>query len=127
MEISHLDIVKDRTFQDFIKNREISKSTELLYARRLTDFCNFIDKDPTELIEEALEEYNQKSGKQEVTTYVEDYLNELKNNGKSNNTIKNRCDTLKAFLSEFEVDTTAINGIKSFKNEKTCNIIGQQT
>jgi len=90
----------------------------LLYARRLTDFCNFIDKDPTELVEEALEDYNQKSGKQEVTDYVENYLNELKNNGKSNNTIKNRYDTLKAFFSEFKVDTSAINGIKSFENNK---------
>lgn len=117
MEISPLDILKDKTFRNFIEHRELRESTEMLYARRLTDFCNFIDKDPTELIEEALEEYNQKSGNQKISSYIDNYLSELKDNGKSSNTIKNRYDTLKAFFSEFEVDTSAIPNINNFKNE----------
>lgn len=117
MEISPSDIINDKKFQNFIKSRELRESTELLYARRLTDFCNFIDKDPTELIEEALEEYNQKSGSQKVSNYIDHYLDELRDNGKSKNTIKNRYDTLKAFFSGFEIDTSTIKHIKGFKNE----------
>lgn len=113
MKISPHDVREDKTFKNFIKNRELRESTEILYARRLTDFCNFINKNPSELIEEIKEE---KSRNEKVSDYVENYLDELKNKGKSVNTIKNRFDTLKAFFNEFDIDKLIIKNI-TFKNE----------
>ena len=117
MKISHEDIQKDETFRNFIKNREIRESTETLYARRLTDFCNFIDKDPTELIEEALKEHNLKTEEQTAYNDLENYLDILKNEGKSFNTIKNRYDTLKAFFNEFNISTPHIKNPIASENE----------
>jgi site-specific recombinase XerD len=108
MLMSPENIRKDENFKNFIKNREIRESTEILYARRLNDFCKFIDKTPTQLVEEALEEQNLKAEDQKIHNFVEEYLDELKEDGKSTNTIKNRYDTLKAFFSEFNVKTPNI-------------------
>lgn len=116
MKISPQDIQKNEKFKNFIKDRKLRESTELLYVRRLTDFCNFINKDPTDLIEESQKEYHQKNRNNMVSHYVEKYLNELKDKGKSLNTIKNRFDTLKAFFSEFEIDKSVLKDIKTFDN-----------
>lgn len=104
MKISHEDIQKDETFKNFIKSRELRESTEILYSRRLTDFCDFIGKDPTELIKEALKEQNLKIEDQSAYNNVENYLDVLKGEGKSFSTIKNRHDTLKAFFNEFNIN-----------------------
>lgn len=117
MKISHEDIQKDETFRNFIKNREIRESTETLYARRLTDFCNFIDKDPTELIEEALKEHNLKTEDQTAYNDLKNYLDILKDEGKSFNTIKNRYDTLKAFFNEFNISTPNIKNPIAYEND----------
>lgn len=123
MKISHEDIQKDETFKNFIKNRELRESTEILYARRLTDFCNFIDKDPSELIEEALKEQYLKIKEQTTYNNIETYLDVLKDEGKSFNTIKNRYDTLKAFFNEFNISIPNIkNPIASENNNLTLEI-----
>ena len=117
MKISPQNVRDDETFRNFIRSRELRESTEILYARRLTDFCNFIDKDPTELVEEMLKEHDQKSSAQKLSKYVENYLDELKDEGKSFNTLNNRFDTLKAFFNDFNINTSIIKNIKTFENE----------
>lgn len=117
MRISPQNVREDETFRNFIEEKELRESTEILYARRLTDFCNFIDKNPTELMEEALEEHSQELRNEKVSNYVEDYLDELKDKGKSINTIKNRFDTLKSFFNDFNIDKSVIKNIKDFSNE----------
>lgn len=117
MVISPQSIRKDESFRNFVKNREIRESTEILYARRLNDFCKFIGKNPTQLIEEALEEQNLDSQNQKLYNVVEDYFNELKDEGRSNNTIKNRYDTLKAFFNEFKISTPSIKDSVNLQEE----------
>lgn len=117
MIISPQSIRKDESFRNFVKNREIRESTEILYARRLNDFCKFIGKNPTQLIEEALEEQNLDSQNQKLYNIVKDYFNELKDEGRSNNTIKNRYDTLKAFFNEFKISTPSIKDSVNLQEE----------
>lgn len=119
MVISPQSIRKDESFRNFVKNREIRESTEILYARRLNDFCKFTCKNPTQLIEEALLEQNLDSQNQKLYNLVENYFNELKNEGRSNNTIKNRHDTLKAFFNEFKISTPSIKESVNLQEELT--------
>ena len=116
MMISPENIIENENFQNFIKKRKIQKSTEMIYARRLNDFCRFVDKNPTQLIEKAQEEYYLKIEDQKIYNFVEDYLNELKEEGKSTNTIKSRYDTLKAFFKSFDIKTPDINDLSIFDN-----------
>ena len=60
MKISPQNIKNDERFKNFIKERKLRESTEIIYSRRLSDFCEFIGKTPAKLIEEALKEHNLK-------------------------------------------------------------------
>ncbi len=66
MKISPQSIRDDAKFKNFIEKREIRESTEILYSRRLSDFCEFTGKSPEELIEEALEEQNLETENQKI-------------------------------------------------------------
>ncbi len=122
MVISPENIIEDENFQNFIKKREIRESTEMLYARRLNDFCKFIGQNPTQLIEKAQKEHNIKIEDQEIYNFVEDYLNELKDEGKSTNTIKNRYDTLNAFFKSFDIKTPDIMNLSTSGNDLNTGI-----
>jgi hypothetical protein len=55
-----MDIINDLHFQDFIISRDLRESSVKEYARTLDQYCSFLNKNPTELIEEAeVEEENQ--------------------------------------------------------------------
>jgi site-specific recombinase XerD len=125
MKISPQNIKNDERFKNFIKERKLRESTEIIYSRRLSDFCEFIGKTPAKLIEEALKEHNLKSEEHEVYNNIETYLDVLKEEGKSFNTIKNRYDTLKAFFKEFNIDMPNINNPATSENENL--IIGIPT
>ena len=48
-----MDILNDPHFQDFIVSRDLRESSVKKYARSIDQYCNFINKNPTELIKEA--------------------------------------------------------------------------
>ncbi|MGB9937248.1 MAG: tyrosine-type recombinase/integrase [Methanobacterium sp.] len=106
MEKSKLDINSDPYFKKFIEKRKLSKSSQTVYNGRLRAFCEFLDKNPSDLIEEAQEGNGKK-----INHYFNDYIEELKRNGKSSSTIINRVDTVKAFFNEFNIDTEGLNNI----------------
>lgn len=108
MEESNLEVINDPYFTNFIKGKKLSGSTEIVYSGRLRAFCEFLGKNPSELIKEA-----QKDRRQKIDEYLHDYIENLKKSGKSSNTIINRVDTVKAFYNEYDIDTDSINHIIS--------------
>ncbi len=115
-------IENDANFNKFVNKRKLKESTSLLYARRLNDFCKFIEKTPNQLIEESQKEQNLKAEEQKVYNFVEEYITELKDDGKSITTIKNRYDTLRAFFKEFDIETPNINSFTPQENLKIGDI-----
>lgn len=105
MEESNLEIYNDPYFKDFIKKRRLSESTQTVYIGRIRSYCEFLDKSPSELINEAQE------SRQVINKHFQDYVEDLKKSGKSTNTIINRIDTVKAFYSEYKIDTESLNKI----------------
>ncbi len=108
-----LNINTDPYFINFIKGRKLSKSSEIVYIGRLRSFCEFLGKNPSELIKEA-----QKEGGLKTDEYFHEYIENLKKRGKSSNTIINRVDTVKAFYNEYNIDITNINHIISPETDK---------
>ena len=108
MEDINLEIIDDPYFINFIKTKNLSESSERVYSGRLRAFCEFIGKNPSELIKEAQVERSRK-----INKYFKEYIENLEKSGKSTNTIVNRMDTVKAFYNEYDVDTDGINRIIS--------------
>lgn len=106
MEKSALEINNDPYLINFMKRRKLSESTEKVYSGRLKAFCEFLDKTPSELIKES-----QKESGLKIHEYFNNYIENLKNSGKSSNTIINRLDTVKAFYKEYNINTDSINHI----------------
>jgi site-specific recombinase XerD len=106
MDKSALEINNDPYLINFMKRRKLSESTEKVYSGRLKAFCEFLDKTPSELIKES-----QKESGLKIHEYFNNYIENLKNTGKSSNTIINRIDTVKAFYKEYNIDTDSINQI----------------
>jgi site-specific recombinase XerD len=107
MEEASLEIMDDPYFKNFIKTKNLSESSERVYSGRLRAFFEFIGKNPSEFIKEAQIE-NKK-----INKYFQEYIENLKKDGKSSNTIVNRMDTVKAFYKEYDIDTEGINRIIS--------------
>ncbi|RJS48412.1 MAG: hypothetical protein CIT03_08090 [Methanobacterium sp.] len=106
MDNASLNINNDPYFKNFIKRRNVSSATKIVYSGRLRAFCEFLGKNPSGLIKEA-----QKERSKNLDKYLQDYIENLKKSGKSSNTIINRLDTVKAFYKEYDIDTDFINGI----------------
>jgi integrase len=106
MQESNYKISNDPYFINFIGSKNLSKSTEMVYLGRIKSFCEFLDKKPSELINEAQKE----SGKK-IDKYFYDYIENLKKSGRSPSTILNQTDTVKSFYNNFDIDTKGIKPI----------------
>lgn len=122
MQESNLEISKDPYFINFIRSRNLSKTTERVYAGRMKFFCEFLGKSPSELIKEA-----QKDSGRKFDEHFHDYIENLKKSGKSPKTIINKIDTVKAFYNAFDIDTKNVNSIifpetHNLENEKVISL-----
>ena len=107
MKQSNLEIKADPYFKNFIKNRRLSKSTVSVYTGRLRSFCEFLDKNPMELVKDTQKNPGL------IEENLENFIENLKLEGKSSRTIINSLDTVKAFYNEFDIDTEGIKRIIS--------------
>jgi len=108
MTKSNLKSSNDPYFKNFIKTKNLSESTKRVYSGRLTAFCDFLGKSPSDLIKDA-----QKTSDHKINEYFNNYIENLKESGKSTITIINRLDTVKAFYKEYDVDIEVLNSIIS--------------
>ena len=69
--------MNDPYFKNFIKTKNLSESSERVYIGRLRAFCEFIEKNPSELIKRSSIWEIRK-----IDKYFHEYIENLKNNGK---------------------------------------------
>jgi site-specific recombinase XerD len=107
MPFETTDIKNDPYVKDFLRSRRIRDTTKVAYIERLTSFCNYINKNPTDLIDEAEEEQDKgiKSRKRTIRQYFLDFIEHEEKEGKSHHTIKARVELAKSFYHSFDIET----------------------
>ncbi len=107
MPFETTDIKNDPYVKDFLRSRRIRDTTKVAYVERLTSFCNYINKNPTDLIDEAEEEQDKgiKSRKRTIRQYFLDFIEHEEKEGKSHHTIKARVELAKSFYHSFDIET----------------------
>ncbi len=124
------DIINDAHFQEFLNSRQVRESTKEQYILRIFNYCDFLDKNPTELIEEAENEEEQRirMKNRHIKRYLNDFLHNLIEKQKSTSYIKDFLMTVRSFYSEFEIEIPKIR----FKQENdkrmitTDDIVGKE-
>lgn len=100
------DIINDEHFKEFVNSRSIRETTKKQYISRVFNYCSFLNKTPTEIIEEAEEEEDLRirMKKRKIKRYLNDYLHHLIDTKQSPNYIKSSMMTVRSFYSEFEIE-----------------------
>ena len=103
-------IVNDNHFQEFLNNRQVTESTKEQYTVRMLSYCDYLNKNPTELIEEAEDDEDQmiRMKNRKIKRYLNDFLHHLTEDRKSRNYIKACMMTVRAFYGEFEIELPKI-------------------
>lgn len=118
MRFSNEDIRTDQYIRDFFRARGLRPSSQENYTIRMKSYCNFLGKGPKNLLnlaEREQEKLNLKMKDRKIKKYLLDYADFLKENGRSESTIKGNLETIKAFYHEYEIETPRIRGF--FTNE----------
>ena len=124
------DIINDAHFQEFLNSRQVRTSTKEQYILRIFNYCVFLDKTPTELIEEAEndEEQRIRMKKRHIKKYLNDFLHHLIEEQKSTSYIKDFVVTVRSFYSEFEIEIPKIR-LKQENDKRmitTDDIVGKE-
>lgn len=123
-------IMEDPHIKEFLNSRQIRKSTKRQYVLRITSYCNFTGKTPTQLIEEAeLEEDKHiRMKNRKIKKYFIEYINYLIEQRKSPNFIKSSMTTIRSFYNEYEIELPR-NRAKTNKKKRmltTDDIVGKK-
>jgi len=116
------DIQQDNTVKEFFRNRNLKKSTEENYLKVLRRYSNFIDKTPSQFIDEAeqQEEDGIRLRKRNIKVYLVDYFNDLKDNNFTEKYIQYSMTIVRTFYKEFEIELPRVNTkIKNGSSIKT--------
>lgn len=105
------DIKNDNTFRDFIKDKDLKKSSKNIYAYRLKGFSDFIAKSPSEI----MGSYESKQFEKNIFNYIQ----QLRNDGKSEITIQNYLDTLKTFYNRQYIKIPSNNDLNKERRFET--------
>ena len=109
-----MNIESDQHFQDLIISRNLRKSSIREYAKSLNQYCVFINKNPTELIEEAENQEDQqiRMKNRNIKRYLLDYYKYLKDRDLRYNTIKMQLAVIKTFYHEYDIETPRFKLVK---------------
>ena len=123
-------IREDHHVKEFLNSRQIRQSTKRQYILRITSYCKFTGKTPTQLIEEAeAEEDNHiRMKNRKIKKYFIGYVNYLIEQKKSPNFIKSSMTTIRSFYNEYEIELPR-NRTKTNKKRKivtTDDIVGKK-
>jgi len=114
-----MDISEDRKFKRFLQNRNIKPQTKRLYTDEIRFYCEFLDRKPSELIEEAINE--EKSGlwvsERRIKEYLLDYKSYLIDKNYSNKNLIKKMTIVKSFYNEFEIQIPRIKLQNKHKHE----------
>jgi len=100
-----MDISEDSLFKSFIVNRGIRKATIKRYKRQLELYCTFLDKTPTELIDQAENEEDQgmRMRNRSIKKYLLNFKEFMEDNNYSSHTIINTITIVRTFYTEYDV------------------------
>lgn len=108
MEISELE--KDPKIVEWFIYVRPKHNTKITYLTNIQLYCNFINKSPTELIDEA--DIEAENGillkRRKIKGYITSYINHLNNLDVSPNTRKSRLAAVKSFYRKNDVELPAI-------------------
>lgn len=105
-----MNIQDDPHLIEFLQNLNVRKSTKEIYIKRLKVYCEFTDKTPTQLIEEAEEDEENRirMKKRRIKKDIMNYMIYLREQNRSPNYITNLIATVKSFYSEYEIELPKI-------------------
>lgn len=101
-----MNIKEDPHLIDFLENRNLKPATIDQYTKQLTQYCKYTGLTPTQLIEEAEyeEEERIRMKNRKIKKHIQQYIQHLKKENKSPNYITNSIGTIKTFYREFEIE-----------------------
>lgn len=101
-----MKIVDDPHIKDFMDARNLRESTKRTYLAMLKLYFDFLNKTPTELIEEAEKEEDKriKMKNRKIRRYLIDFIGFLKSENKSSSYIKNVIMVIRTFYAEFDIE-----------------------
>lgn len=101
-----MDIKEDQHFKDFIRSRNIRKSTARRYETNIKLFCQFLNKTPTEVIEEAEQEEEERlrMKKRKIKRHLMSYTEYLESQNVSPTYIQKTMVSIRTFYREFEIE-----------------------
>lgn len=101
-----MKVEEDPYVQNLFQSRNLKPATINWYTKILKQYCLFLNKTPTELINEAIDEEEQGIRKinRKLRTYQIQYRNHLLQKGQSPLSIKNIIAIIRSFYNEYEID-----------------------
>jgi integrase len=120
MKFTTEDALKDKEVKAFFQSRRIKGRTERRYAQSLAAYAKFCGKSPSELIEEAEneEEDRIRMKNRRIRSYFYDFHDYVRKDlGKSQNTIRNHFTVIRGFyrFSDIEIPSIVVTS-KSEQN-----------
>lgn len=111
MRFTEADISMDSMVKEFFLAKNIRESTKKHYLVRLRYYCSFIDKTPSQMIEEAEDEEEERlrMRKRKIRKYFLSWLEELQTKGYSRNSIGSLFTSVKTFYRFFEIELPQVS------------------
>ncbi len=99
-------IDKDPKIKELFLNRNLRESSKKSYLLRIGQYCTFTGKTPTELIDEAIEdeENRVRMMNRRIKKQLLDFRAHLEETNKSPNFTQNAMTVIRSFYSEFEIE-----------------------
>ena len=95
----------DKLLFNWFSKRDLSSNTQEVYTYAMKDYCNFLEKTPSELLEEA--EFEQETVKKRRNRQIEGYLSGFKaylaQNDKSPNTLRIKLKAVLSFYRNYDI------------------------
>lgn len=103
-----MDISRDRLLLKFLKAKQRKQSTEGVYIKELGYYCTYLDKTPTQIINEARNDQLETEwmDQRQISDYFDNFVDHLQNDRNFGDyTIKHVMTIVKMFYNYFEVKT----------------------
>lgn len=103
-------ILEDPQFKEFVRSKDYKLKSIKNYKNGLKFYCTFLNKTPTEIIREAIDE--QKSDvwvtDRKIRQYFTTFVDYLIDRGNAPQTIKNKVNWVKTFYKEYGIETPRV-------------------
>jgi len=105
-----MNIEEDPTFIEYISNQHVKENTKYAYKFRLQGYCNYTKLTPTQLIEEAENEEEERirMKNRKIKQRINGFIKYIIDEKKSPNYVNTSITTIKAFYNEFEIELPKI-------------------